>query len=470
MHAVDPRNIIRSSNARYFFLLIVMMLNLNCSNNSNQTNNNAAGWVHLIMLAPGHFHAALLQKSMYPEIDSNVYVYGPAGPELKSYLDLISQYNSREKDPTRWKENVYTGSDYLEKMLQQKRGNLVVMAGNNQKKTEYIRASIDAGLNVLADKPMAITEAGFIQLKAAFDEASKKKVLLYDIMTERYEITNILQKTFSRMPEVFGELEKGTPTDPSVIFESVHHFYKEVSGKPLIRPDWYFDVAQQGEGIVDVTTHLTDLIQWECFPETVFDYQKEVKILSAKHWPTILSPLQFKQVTGEASYPDFLKGELKDSMLQVYANGEFDYMLKGVHARVSAVWKFQAPKGGQDTYHALLKGSRANLVIRQGEEQHYKPVLYIEPVEESEAWQQSLEKGLQQVQQQYPGVSLEKADKGWRVRVPEKYEIGHEQHFAFVIKKYLQYLEKGSMPDWEKSFMLTKYYTTTQALKMAQSN
>ena len=47
---------------------------------------------------------------------------------------------------------------------------------------------------------------------------------------------------------------------------SVHHFSKIVAGAPLKRPQWFFDVRQQGEGIVDVTTHLVDLVQWEAFP------------------------------------------------------------------------------------------------------------------------------------------------------------------------------------------------------------
>ena len=52
-----------------------------------------------------------------------------------------------------------------------------------------------------------------------------------------------------------------------MVKESVHHFYKIVSGSPVIRPAWFFDTSQQGEGIVDVTTHLVDLIQWGCFPD-----------------------------------------------------------------------------------------------------------------------------------------------------------------------------------------------------------
>lgn len=450
-----------------FLLLIVVLLNMNCNNPSRQNRNQQQGTAHLIMLAPGHFHAALLQKSTNDRIDSTVYVYAPEGQEVQTYLGLIDQYNSRSDHPTHWKETVYTGPDFLQKMLQEKPGNLVVLAGNNQKKTAYIQKSIETGLNVLADKPMAITAEGFTKLEEAFKEADKKHLLLYDIMTERYEITNILQKAFSGFSSVFGQLQKGTPDSPAVVFESVHHFYKEVSGKPLIRPVWYFDTDQQGEGIVDVTTHLIDLIQWECFSKTPLNYEKDIHILSAKHWPTVLSKAQFEKVTGKAAYPDFLKDDVKDGALHVYANGEITYALKGITTRVSAVWKFAAPQGAGDTYHALLRGTKANLTIRQGPQQQYKPVLYIEPLKESAQWEAALKSSLKEIQKDYPGIALEKSEDGWKVVVPDKYDTGHEQHFALVINTYLDYLAQDSMPDWEKSFMLAKYYTTTHALKLA---
>ena len=447
------------------YLIFIVMFSQGCLNN-NQGKKTDSTLVHLITLAPGHFHAALLQKSMYGQIDSTVYVFAPDGPEVKSHLALIDQYNTRADNPTGWKEKVYTGPDYLEKMLKEKPGNVVVIAGNNQGKTDYIKKSVDAGLNVLADKPMAITKAGFDKLQEAFAVAKKNEVLLYDIMSERYEITNILQKAFSRLPDVFGELKKGTLENPAITFESVHYFYKEVSGSALVRPAWYFDVRQQGEGIVDVTTHLVDLIQWECFPEMILNYKKDIQMLSARHWATILTPSQFRQVTKKDTYPDFLKKDVKDSLLNVYANGEMNYTIKGIHARVSVIWKYQAPKGTGDTYYSMLQGTKANLVIRQGKEQQYKPILYIEPVNtgNQNTWEQALENGLRN---KYPGVALKKSKESWEVIIPEKYKIGHEQHFALVIKKYLGYLQEDSMPDWEISGMLAKYYTTTQALEKA---
>ena len=60
--------------------------------------------------------------------------------------------------------------------------------------------AVETGMHVLADKPMAIDAAGFESLRESFALAAKKGVLLYDIMTERHEITTMLQKAFSRVP------------------------------------------------------------------------------------------------------------------------------------------------------------------------------------------------------------------------------------------------------------------------------
>src|SRR5207248_2007935 len=143
----------------------------------------------------------------------------------------------------------------------------------------------NAGMNVLADKPMAIDTGGFKLLLQAFKDAEQQGVLLYDIMTERSEITNILQKELSRISEVFGTLKQGTVDSPAVIMESVHHFYKYVSGNALQRPAWFFDATQQGNAIVDVGTHLADLVQWECFPDAAIDYTTDIQIHHAKKWP-----------------------------------------------------------------------------------------------------------------------------------------------------------------------------------------
>ena len=96
------------------------------------------GKVKLMNLDPGHFHAALVQKTMYESVAPEVYVYAPEGPEVESYLKRIEDYNTRSENPSSWEEKVYTGDDFLEKMLGDKPGNAMVVSGNNAKKTEYI--------------------------------------------------------------------------------------------------------------------------------------------------------------------------------------------------------------------------------------------------------------------------------------------------------------------------------------------
>jgi len=59
------------------------------------------------------------------------------------------------------------------------------------------------------------------------------------------------------------------------------------------------------------------------------------------------------------------------------------------------------------------------------------------------------------------------ADKRWTVEIPAQYSIGHEAHFGQVTEKYLQYLKDGKLPEWEVPNMIVKYYTTTEALRLA---
>jgi predicted dehydrogenase len=354
-------------------------------------------------------------------------------------------------------------------MLAEKPGNVVVLSGNNARKTDYIFQSVSSGLNVLADKPMTITPAGFVKLQQAFTIAASNHVLLYDIMTERSEITTVLQRELSRQPLLFGELQKGTLDEPAITKESVHYFSKVVAGVPLKRPQWFFDVGQQGEGIVDVTTHLVDLVQWEAFPEQALS-PADVTMLRAQRGTTALTREQFQKMTGAEKFPEFLSGDVKDGVLQVYSNGEFKYQLRGVYARVSVTWKFEPPPGGSDTHFSVMRGTKARLTIKQGAEQNFKPVLYVEPaqkVNEAE-FGATVTNAIDRLQAKYPGLSLRRDGASWRVIVPDKYDVGHEAHFAQVMERFLQYLRDGHLPDWETPNMITKYATVMKAYEMSR--
>ncbi|WP_162419183.1 putative oxidoreductase C-terminal domain-containing protein [Cyclobacterium roseum] len=456
----------------------ILLLSLSCSNEKNveeevkTTFNGEENEIKLLTLDPGHFHAHLVKKSMYEQVDPKVHVYAPGGPELEAYLQAIESYNTREENPTNWQLEVYTGDDFLEKMIREKKGNVMVTAGNNREKTANIKATVDAGFHVLADKPMAIDVAGFELLKEAFASASENNVLLYDIMTERFEISTILQREFSMIPEVFGTLVEGSLEDPAITKESVHHFYKQVSGKPLIRPAWFYDVSQQGNGIVDVTTHLVDLVQWESFPETVINYETDIEMLEARRWTTDLSMEQFSRSTGLDAYPDYLQGVVENDTLKVYGNGEINYKINGIHAKVSVIWNYIAPEGSADTHYSIMRGTKSNLVIRQDAEENYTPELYLEPVEgvDPEAFETTVQEQVSNLSGKFSGLDVVKVEgkNSWRIVIPQPFRTSHEDHFREVTEAYIQYLTEGKLPDWEVPNMLAKYYVTTRGLELAQ--
>lgn len=450
-----------------------MTIVFGCSTSTKESTENQAAKLsyRLMTLDPGHFHAALVQKMQLEDVDPTVYVYAPEGSDVQDHLNRIKGFNTRTENPTQWIEEVYTGPDFFEKMIKDKPGNIMVVAGNNAKKTEYIKKTVEAGIHVLADKPMVISIDKFDMLKEAFELAEKNNVLLYDIMTERYEITTMIQKELSRVPELFGELEKGTVDNPAVTKESVHHFFKFVSGSPIKRPAWFFDVTQQGEGIVDVTTHLVDLIQWECFPDQIIDYEKDIEVLNARRWATELTPSQFNRVTHLDGYPAYLKKDMiRDSVLNVYSNGEINYTLKGVHAKVSVIWNYEAPEGTQDTHYSIMRGTKANLTIKQGADEKYKPILYVEQIGggQDAGFVAALNKAVEGLQARFPGITVDYRTGEAIINIPDKYKDGHEAHFTQVTEKYLEYLKAGKLPDWEVPNMIAKYYTTTKGYEMSR--
>lgn len=438
---------------------------------SNRIFRGQSGEIKLVVLDPGHFHASLLQKFPQKQVNDTVFVYAPEGDELNQYLASIEGYNNRSENPTNWNEIVYSGADYLEKMMEKKRGNVIILAGNNLKKTDYIYQSIKAGYHVLSDKPMAINAENFELLKSAYSSARAQNVYLYDVMTERYDIINTLTRELVNNKVLFGDLQAGTTDEPAITMQSIHHYFKEVSGNVLVRPGWFYDVEQQGESMVDVATHLVDLVNWQCFPDDVINYQRDVDLISARHWPTKLTLTEFTRSTNLDAFPDFLHKYVNDSVLEVYGNGRINYRIKGKNIEVSALWNYKAPVGGGDAYSALIKGTLATVAIVQSEEEHYIKQLYIEKNQATDgiAFESALQNLITELQKTYPYISTKKISPDrYQILVPVEKRKGHEDYFGMVAAKYFQYLVNRDMPEWEISNTIAKYYITTQALKMAE--
>ncbi len=83
----------------------------------------------LLIFNPGHFHAALVLREPHPSLSDEIFVYSEGGPDTDRFVDIVRSYNQRESNPTRWKIHVNQGPDALEKLIQERKGDVVVLAG-----------------------------------------------------------------------------------------------------------------------------------------------------------------------------------------------------------------------------------------------------------------------------------------------------------------------------------------------------
>ncbi len=339
---------------------------------TGQEGGTAVPGVHLMTLDPGHFHAALIQKEMYPGVAARVDVFAPLGWDLFEHLKRVAAFNARTERPTAWLTEVHASPDYFERMLRERPGNLVVLSGRNRGKIDRILASVRGGLNVLADKPWILKSEDLPKLESTLAEADGKGLVAYDIMTERFEVTSILQRALVNDPATFGQIVKGTQAEPAVYMESVHHLMKTVSGAPNIRPPWFFDTAEQGEGMNDIGTHLVDLVQWTLCPDQAIDYKSDIRVQAAQRWPTWIPEEDFRRVTGEPRFPASLSGSIKDGKLEYYANTLVSYTLRGINTKLIVIWDWEAPAGSGDTHFAFYTGTRARVEIRQTRADRYR--------------------------------------------------------------------------------------------------
>jgi len=452
---------------RMNFLISSILIFTLCSCEQSLTTNckfyGKDGEVKIIQLDPTHSHAAAAQNECISQIDSNVYVYASKRSELDEYFQRINSLNTRKDYPTNWNLVVYIGEDFLEKMVQEKKGNVVVLAGNNRVKIDYIEKSINAGFNVFSDKPMVINKAGFERLKNAYAMAEQKGVLMFDMMTERYRLINKIQKSLMQDTLLFGKMQQGTPDHPAIMESSVHHFYRGGKGN---RPYWFFDVLQEGEGVVDVSTHLIDLTFWKAFPDEIIDYNKDVKVLSAKHWPINITKAEFKTATSLRDIPESLNQYMKDTILEVFANGSISYQVNGVYAGVRVDWHAATPKDGQDLKNAYAEGTKCTVLIKQ-EYGQKRPKLYVQKAENvsEKDFQTNLEEAIVRLQTDYPGISLLKGLESTEVVFPSGLAS-----LDSTFKIFLGYLVSRDMPKWEIPNTLAKYHITTTALKMIKKN
>ena len=418
----------------------------------------------LLILNPGHFHAALVLREPHPSLSDDIYVYSVPGPDLDRFIEIAESFNSRQVNPTRWQLNVYRGKDCLEKLIDEKKGDIAILAGRNNTKMENIDILNRAGLSILADKPWVTTQAALPFLRSTL---TSDRPLAADIMTERYEIATLLQKAFLAEENVFGRIRIDKDAGPSVFKECVHHLYKIVNEKPLVRPAWYFDIDVQGEGIVDTTIHLVDMTQWMLFPENPIDYEKDIELIEARRWATGVPLDKFAKITGSSQFPPAVHEYVKDDILNYFCNGELIYHIKGVPVHLREIWNLDEPPGGGDTHRSLMKGTRSDLMIRQLPEQGFKTELLVVPGENRSQVEEAVQECLRTWSDRYPGLSAIPEKNALLIEIPDNLRTTHEQRFCQVRDAFLEHLDTGTEPAGHRAGTIAKYTLLAEAREKA---
>ena len=71
-------------------------------------------------------------------------------------------------------------------------------------------------------------------------------------------------------------------------------------------------------------------------------------------------------------------------------------------------------------------------------------------------------------QGQFPGVSANDLGDRVHVEVPDHLRVGHEAHFASVVREFVHHFRNPrQVPAWEGTNLLTKYFLTTRATELA---
>jgi predicted dehydrogenase len=406
----------------------------------------------LLFLDPGHFHAALTLRGAQPRAADQIFVYAREGAELRDFLTLVERFNRRAPDPTRWRPVVTTSDDPLGRLIDERRGDVVILAGRNGGKARTMRRLHDAGFHVLADKPWLVEPADLEAVRASLDGWP----LAAEIMTGRHDVAAGLVKKLVGTPALFGAFrEDGRAIEQ----ESVHYLEKLVDGAPLRRPWWYFDVRVQGSGPVDITTHVVDQAQW-----LVDGDGASLALLSARAWSTPVPAEAFRRITGEAGFPRELAPFVDGDTLSYRCNAELMYRIGRLTASASTRWNLSPAPGGGDAAHSVAHGTRADIRLEQSARTGHRRRVFVEPRTAADVTR-ALRETVAVWQAELPGIDVAPAGPGtYEVTVPPSLDGGHETHFARVLDDFLRIVDERRWPAALARRALAKYALLAEAV------
>ncbi len=442
----------------------------------------------LMFLAPGHFHAALTLRERHPLVRDEIAVYASELAEVQEFLGLVESFNARSERPTRWRPVVRVGGHPLERLVAERPGDLVILAGRNDRKMGWIRRLHDAGLPVLADKPWMTG----IEALADLRQVLAGPPLALEMMTGRHEITTVIERMLVATPEVFGAFASDAG-QAAITFDSVHHLEKRVNGALLRRPPWYFDVRAQGDGLADIPTHLVDHAQQlvghvphhaapppNDAPGTV-DHAPAaaqgavpgetspplLELIAARCWATAVPREVFARVTGVTDFPSALGGRVDGTSLAYEGNASISFRCGGVLVEVSTRWELTEPAGGGDAHRALLRGTRADIRVEQSAATGWRRRLVLAPRPGATGAEDALRRSVAAWQASLPGLAVAPGEWGWELMIPATLRTPHESQFPRVLDEFLGHVERREWPARRVTDTRAKYELLAQARELA---
>ena len=406
----------------------------------------------LLFLDPGHFHAALTLRVPQARAADEVFVYAREGAELRDFLALVERFNRRAASPTRWRPVVTTADDPLERLVNARRGDVVVLAGKNGGKARTMRRLHESGFHVLADKPWLVEPADLEHVRVSLDGWP----LAAEIMTGRHDVAARVVKRLVGAPEVFGDFRDD---GPAIEQESVHHLDKLVDGAPLRRPWWYFDVRVQGSGPVDIPTHVVDQAQWLADGDAA-----SAVLLSARAWATRVPAEAFRRITGEAAFPRELEPFVDGDALSYQCNAELAYRIGRVAASATTRWDLSPPPGGGDAARSVAHGTRADVRLEQSARTDHRRRVFVEPRGDADGLARALRDAISAWQAEFPGLQAVPAGPdAFEVIAPPPLDGGHETHFTRVLDEFLTLVDDQRWPAALAARTLAKYALLAEA-------
>ena len=277
-----------------------------------------------------------------------------AGPGARCLCDPRRAVEHRADDPTHWRLHLHDGAGLLQRVVEERQGDFVVLAGRNDTKLATIASLTQAGLPVLADKPW-LTDSRQLPYLAQVTTGS---CVAMDLMTGAYSLRAQVMAQVVHTPELFGTFvtHEGSSTRHRAGVRASSHQTGQWSAiataRMVLRPPcprrWgggcpsAYGGAGAGVGARGSRGR----------------GERDLVLASARCWPTPVPLDLFRESTGLATYPVALLPAVRDGVLQYACNSEICYRLQGIHVCQRAKWRQREPAGTGDLHRQPLRPLR----------------------------------------------------------------------------------------------------------------